>query len=61
MLERSAEAGVSVSQYSLGHSYLEDNEHHSKDLKLARYWLAKAAAQGLPNAITDLSSMPPGN
>jgi len=61
MLERSAEAGVSVSQYSLGHSYLEDNEDHSKDLKRARYWLAKAAAQGLPQAMTDLASIPPGH
>jgi TPR repeat protein len=61
MLERSAEAGVSASQYSLGHSYLEDNEQHSKDLKLARYWLAKAAAQGNSDAMTDLSSIPAGN
>lgn len=61
MLERSAEAGVSASQYSLGHSYLADNEHHSRDLKLARHWLTKAAAQGNSDAMTDLSSIPAGN
>lgn len=57
LLNRSAEAGVSAAQYSLGHSYLVGTEEHGKDLKLARYWLEKAAAQHLPQAIEDLETM----
>lgn len=57
LLNRSAEAGVSAAQYSLGHSYLVATEEQGKDLKLARYWLEKAAAQHLPQAIEDLATM----
>lgn len=58
LLKRSAEAGVSAAQYSLGHSYLVGTEEHGKDLKQARYWLEKAAAQNLPQAMADLATMP---
>lgn len=57
MLRRSAESGLSVSQYALGHSYLVGSDLNGKDLKQARYWLAKAAAQNLAEAANDLASM----
>ncbi|MGZ3182127.1 MAG: hypothetical protein ACXU8N_06780 [Telluria sp.] len=57
MLERSAEAGMSASQYALGHSYLVGSEEHDKDPVKARYWLQKAAAQQFAPAIKDLNGM----
>jgi hypothetical protein len=57
MLQRSAEAGMAASQYALGHSYLVGSEEHGKDAAQARYWLQKAAAQHLAQAINDLNGM----
>lgn len=59
-LEASAAAGFSAAQYSLGHAYMVGNEDYRQDLKLARYWLEKAAAQQLPNAVEALAKLPAG-
>lgn len=61
LLRRSAEAGLSVAQYSLGHSYMVGTEENAKDLQLARYWLEKAAAQHLSQAATALATIPANN
>lgn len=58
LLRRSAEAGLSVAQYSLGHSYMVGTEENAKDLQQARYWLEKAAAQHLSQAATALATIP---
>lgn len=57
LLNRSAEAGMPAAQYALGHSYMVGTEENPKDLKKARIWLEKAAAQHLPQAVTALASM----
>lgn len=57
LLNRAAEAGMPAAQYALGHSYLVGTEENAKDLKKARFWLEKAAAQHFPQAVTALASM----
>jgi TPR repeat protein len=57
LLRRSAEAGLPSAQYSLGHSYLQRTEFNRKDLKQARFWLEKAAAQNSTEAATALANM----
>lgn len=61
LLRRSAEAGLSFAQYSLGHSYMVGTEENPKDLQQSRYWLEKAAAQNLPEAVTALAKISPNN
>lgn len=58
LLRSSAQAGLSLSQYALGHSYIEGSEFYGKDLALARFWLGKAAIQGLALAQTELANLP---
>lgn len=60
-LEQSAKAGLSAAQYSLGHVYMVGNEDYRQDLKLARYWLEKAAAQQHSGAIAALAKLPATN
>lgn len=51
LLRRSAQAGLSVAQAALGHSFWMGTDLQEKDLTQARYWLEKAAAQNyLPAA-----------
>jgi TPR repeat protein len=57
LLRRSADAGLPSAQYSLGHSYLQRTEFNRKDLKQARFWLEKAAAQNSAEAATALANM----
>lgn len=57
MLTRTAEQGVAPAQYALGHSYMQTTEDQRQDLTLARYWLEKAAAQGMEQARTDLATL----
>lgn len=57
ILTRTAEQGVAPAQYALGHSYMQTTEDQRKDLTLARYWLEKAAAQGMEQATADLATL----
>lgn len=57
LLRRSAQAGLSVAQYSLGHSLWMGTDLQEKDLTQARYWLEKAVAQNYLPAATLLARM----
>jgi TPR repeat protein len=57
ILNRTAEQGVAPAQYALGHSYMQTTDDQRKDLTLARYWLEKAAAQGMREAAADLATL----
>lgn len=57
-LKDTAASGFAASQYALGHSYLETTDDQRKNLKLAKFWLEKAAAQGIEDAAKDLAAMP---
>lgn len=57
-LEQSAKAGLSAAQYALGHVYMVGNEDYNKDLKQAKFWLEKSAAQQFPQAIETLARFP---
>lgn len=57
LLRRSAQAGLSVAQYSLGHSLWMGTDLQEKDLTEARYWLEKAVAQNYRPAATLLARM----
>lgn len=55
LLRRSAQAGLSVAQYALGHSLWIGTDLQEKDLTQARYWLEKAVAQNYLPAATLLA------
>jgi TPR repeat protein len=57
ILTRTAEEGIGPAQYALGHSYMQTTDDHPKDLTLARFWLGKAAAQGMQQAAADLATL----
>jgi TPR repeat protein len=57
ILNQTAEQGVAPAQYALGHSYMQTTDDQRKDLTLARYWLEKAAAQGMREAAADLATL----
>ncbi|HSR64250.1 MAG TPA: tetratricopeptide repeat protein [Xanthomonadaceae bacterium] len=57
MLKRCAEQGIAPAQYALGHAYLQTTDDQRQDLALARYWLQKAAAQGVQEAAADLAAL----
>jgi hypothetical protein len=59
MLQRSAAAGLSAAQYSLGHSFMVGSELNKVDLAQARHWLSLAAAQNNIEAKNDLAGIPP--
>jgi len=57
ILARTAEEGIAPAQYALGHSYMQTTDDQRQDLNLARFWLGKAAAQGMQQAAADLATL----
>lgn len=52
-----AKQGDAWSQYVIGYEYLHDGEYHGpRDVDNARYWLKKAADQGLADAMYQLGN-----
>ena len=57
MFTRSAEAGFGLAQYKLGLIRQFGQDGQPVDLPAAREWYAKAAAQGVPEALYNLGAM----
>jgi TPR repeat protein len=57
-LTKAAELGHSVAQYSLGQEYSGAFHPEMKDLPEARFWLQKAAANGVKEAEEKLRQLP---
>jgi len=52
-----AESGQAHGQYELGKMYLNGWDKQSPDIKMAKYWLGKSAAQGYSRAVRMIESL----